>query len=156
MGVELMPEPLWPAWMDKPCRLWTRGSGYGDRRVNGRRVSVHRLAWEEAYGPIPPGLFVCHHCDTPPCYEPTHLFLGTHTENMRDAQAKGRLRNPVLYGAANPKSKLTLEQVAEIRATVRPLPRGRHGGGVLAAAHRYGMSRRAIAAILNGRTWSRP
>lgn len=34
--------------------------GYVDIRVNGRRQAMHRLIWEEAYGPIPEG-HVIHH-----------------------------------------------------------------------------------------------
>lgn len=32
----------------------------------------------------------CHHCDTPPCINPDHLFEGTRADNVRDAQLKGR------------------------------------------------------------------
>jgi hypothetical protein len=68
-------------------------SGYGTLYAEGRHQGAHRLAWELANGrAIPAGLFICHRCDNPLCVNPDHLFLGTHTDNMRDMIAKGRAR----------------------------------------------------------------
>ncbi len=51
---------------------------------------THRVAWEDANGPVPDGKCVLHKCDNPPCCNPEHLFLGTREENNADRDAKGR------------------------------------------------------------------
>lgn len=78
------------------CWLWTGPivtRGYGIVHTNRRHVLAHRMSWEIHKGPIPDGLFVCHHCDTTSCVCPDHLFLGTHGDNARDKERKGRSRH---------------------------------------------------------------
>lgn len=76
------------------CWLWTgfkKSTGYGVRSWKNRRGErTHRIAWMLERGEIPPGLHVLHHCDTPACVRPDHLWLGTHAENMKDGHEKGR------------------------------------------------------------------
>lgn len=79
----------------RDCKEWPGGKdpdGYGITRVHGRSRRVPRVEWEKHNGPIPAGMLVCHRCDNPPCFEITHLFLGTPGDNMRDMVAKGRHR----------------------------------------------------------------
>lgn len=88
--VQKRPNECWP-WTG---RKNTRGYGQvyvGGGRANEKREVAHRIAWRFTFGPIPDGLLVCHHCDNPPCVNPEHLFLGTMSDNIRDASAKGRL-----------------------------------------------------------------
>lgn len=82
------------------CLEW-RGErdrdGYGKIRLSiggRRRAMVHRVAYEEWVGPIPKGLIVMHTCDNPPCFEPTHLRVGTYSDNLNDAYQKGRKIGP--------------------------------------------------------------
>lgn len=77
------------------CWLWLGGAidGYGTITEEGRTVRAHRVSYKLHVGPIPTGLFVLHHCDVPSCVNPDHLFLGTHSDNMKDRQMKGRAHN---------------------------------------------------------------
>ena len=77
------------------CLEWQRAryrSGYGAVSDGKRTRRVHRVAWERLHGSVPDGQKVLHRCDNPPCFEPTHLFIGTQADNVRDMWAKGRAR----------------------------------------------------------------
>ena len=80
----------------RKCWLWQGGiekNGYGRIKIKGRKVGVHRLSYELHQGPIVDGLFVLHRCDTPPCVNPEHLYLGTQKQNIRDCVSRERQRN---------------------------------------------------------------
>lgn len=61
----------------------------GPRR-SGMVFAAHRISWEIHRGNIPKGMYVLHKCDVPGCVNPDHLYLGTQSENMRDAYHRGR------------------------------------------------------------------
>ena len=78
------------------CWLWTggrskqNGAGYGRFRIGEEKVQAHVYSYLRSCGEIPEGMFVLHHCDTPLCVRPDHLYLGTQKENMADMFARGR------------------------------------------------------------------
>lgn len=104
------------------CWLWTGArhpQGYGFiKRKDGTQLRAHRVAYELAYGPIPPGLQVCHRCDNPRCIRPGHLFLGTARDNAADMVAKGRAARNA--GERNGGALLTRPQVVQIREASGP------------------------------------
>lgn len=80
------------------CWLWLGGkkrNGYGTFRSEGKTYTAHRVAWFYLYGELPPShMLACHTCDNPSCVNPSHLFLGTHSDNALDSVVKGRWANP--------------------------------------------------------------
>lgn len=70
------------------CWLWQgaqNGKGYGVFIHEGVSQLVHRLAYEDAHGPIPDGLTIDHRCRTRNCVnpDPAHLEAVTVAENNR-------------------------------------------------------------------------
>lgn len=99
------------------CWQWTAAKnkrGYG-KLADGNRgwVLAHRFSYEMYVGKIAQGKEVCHKCDNPGCVNPSHLFIGTHSENMSDCKKKGRAVGH--KRELNPNAKLTEEDVFEIR-----------------------------------------
>lgn len=90
--------------------------GYGQIRIGGKIWKAHRLIWTSIYGEIEKGLELCHHCDNPPCCNPSHLFLGTCLDNQRDSAKKGRRNN--LTGEKNNNAKMTKEKVIRVHKLI--------------------------------------
>ena len=135
---------------DNGCREWTRcinRYGYGTAGIwNGVKtlqVLAHRLSWFLHNGDIPPGLCVLHACDNRPCIEIGHLWLGTRTDNLRDAARKGRMRR----GERNPNAVLSSHAVAAIRAR-----RAMGERGVDLAAE-FQVSQQEICNVIKRRIW---
>ena len=94
------------------CIIWdgpiVAQGRYGMTTLNGKSIGAHRAAWILANGEIPHGLLVCHKCDNGLCVNPDHLFLGTYSDNMRDAVGKGRIKYHSQSGQNNHNAKPNL------------------------------------------------
>lgn len=88
---------------------------YPSFKPTGRKVMrSNRYAWEQAnHRALQEGECVCHRCDNPKCVNPAHLFLGSHTDNMKDKARKRRSYRPV--GAVNPTARFTKDMLMTIR-----------------------------------------
>jgi hypothetical protein len=78
------------------CWLWMASdrADYGSFWLGGRTIRAHRLAFRLGGGKHKRGLIVMHACDVKGCCNPAHLRLGTQSENIRDAYAKGLRHQP--------------------------------------------------------------
>lgn len=133
------PDACWP-WM-----AYRQPKGYGIARHDGRLELAHRVAWMLENGPIPDGLCALHKCDNRPCANPSHLFLGTNVDNVRDRDAKGR--GGSARGERNRHAKLSASDIPWIRAW--------RGAGFMerVIAAEYGVSQATVSSVSRRTTW---
>ena len=113
---------------------------YGQLEYRRKTYLAHRAAWELENGPIPPKMCICHSCDNPKCINPSHLFLGTYSDNVKDMIKKNRARY-------NPRRKLNDAQVLEIKR------RTKNGETNTKVANAYGISQGMVSMISNGKRY---
>ncbi len=120
------------------CWIWMGRTThkYGEVYIDGKQIRIHRFVWELYNGPIPKGMNVLHRCDTPPCWNPYHLFLGTQHDNMQDKMKKGR--------AKGFEGKLTEQQIISIRS---------ENGLFREIAKKYNVTRTTVGDIKHFKTW---
>lgn len=122
------------------CWDWSgcKVNGYGHFGHRGKIMRAHRASWILHKGNIPVDMFVLHTCDNRSCSNPEHLFLGSHTDNMRDMASK--LRTKI-------RCKLTPDQVREIKKLLSM------GVTSVHLAKQYNVSDVAIHNIKHKLTW---
>lgn len=140
-------------WSGGGCLVWGKarnGSGYGLVTLpGGGQMVAHRAMYEVAIGPVPDGLELDHLCRNKSCVNPSHLEPVTRAENVRrgwhDRRARGNVTR--MTGTANPASKLTDEQVAQIRARIGTDPQWRIG-------REFGVSQMTVSRIARGEAYA--
>ena len=133
-------------WIDKSgeCWLWLAAldkDGYGIFTYRHKTYRAARIALEFDGRPVPAGLYACHHCDNPACVRPSHLYVGTPTENMADAKRRGRMR----VGESHYASRLTEADVRKIRAAT---------GTQEIIAAQFGVSRSLVSLVRGRKVWA--
>jgi hypothetical protein len=127
--------------------------------VKGKHWLAHRYAYTLVHGSIPDGSILLHQCDNRVCVNPSHLRLGSYSENQQDMADRTGSRILHAAGESNPAAKLTWEQVDAIREEVAELLEAEvlYGvpkrGYLSRIARRYEVSTHTISKIINGRTW---
>jgi hypothetical protein len=128
------------------------GDGYGCLQINRKPFVAHRLSWELHFGSIPHGFFVCHKCDNKACVRPSHLFLGTPSDNTHDMFVKGRQgyrgpQNPV-HGERHHKTNLKEADVTRMRRLYA-------AGGISqhTLAQQFGLAQTQVSRIIRRIVW---
>lgn len=119
---------------------------YGSGKYKGMRGSLHRIAYCKHNGielESIKGLTVLHACDNPRCINPSHLSLGTQSDNIRDMYAKGRGVDK--RGVKHHNSKINPEVVLAVRAASGPQR-------LIAVEH--GISQANVSMIRAGKAWA--
>jgi hypothetical protein len=101
---------------------------------------LHRYVYQLENGPLTSDQVVMHICDNPPCFNPEHLKVGTHADNVHDKVNKGRH----CVGTENGSTKLSDEDVLSIRKDTR---------SHTSIAKDYEVGRATIGQIMRGETW---
>jgi hypothetical protein len=137
------------------CWVWVPTRTRGRIRINGKTHNAPRASWIIHFEEIPEGLCVLHKCDNPKCVNPSHLFLGTYRDNSLDSVAKGRYNceSRGSPGESNGSSKLTKEDVIEIRKLAVSGTGVVNTGTTTMLSCRFGVSRAQIRNIATGRSW---
>ena len=137
------------------CWVWIGArqstNSYGRMKIDGAIESAHRISYMLEHGRIADGLWVLHKCDNPPCVNPSHLFLGNRSDNMKDAYKKGRAFEPhkhgyVSYGENVSTAKLTNAQAEMIRESDLRISE---------LARAFSVSRKAIRNVRQGKSFKK-
>lgn len=130
-------------WLHKgaPCCKF----GYVKISYLGKKILIHRLAYELFNGIIPTGMNVLHLCiGNPNCWNPDHLYCGTQKDNVRDCREQGRIWDR--RGQRNGLAKLNDDKVRQIRASPITL-----SSRIL--SKKFGVSPGVIRHVRQHRTW---
>jgi len=134
------------------CWIWTGArieSNYGIFTDDSKNSTlVHRYSFELHKEKIPIGMCICHHCDNPPCVNPSHLFIGTRKDNNKDRDNKNR--QVVRKGEQFTHAKLNNQIVQEIRSRYSP---GCLKNGANAMSREYGVSTTLIKYVIRKKIW---
>jgi len=138
------------------CWLWTASVnvrwGYGQFMVLADEppyfrqmpARANRIAWFLEMGSLPaPPLMILHRCHVRRCVRPSHLYVGTATDNMRDRVNVGNCPR----GKDHWNARLSDVAVRHIRAAHRA------GSTMAALARKFRVCHETVRAVLAGRTW---
>ena len=144
-------EHVSPEYVEGNCWCFMQRHCYGYAQVTYKKKpkkATHFIMgvvdWE--------GLQVNHHCDNGHlgCIRPSHMYVGTHNQNMKDKVKRGRSNKgkPINEGEKAFHAKLTDDDVKQIRVIYAL---GEHTQQELGAL--FGVGQFNISKIVNNKRW---
>lgn len=153
------PEEFWNrVRIGTPSECWEwqgarTSAGYGNLIYQRFSIVAHRLAYSLIKGGISlraptdktANGFVLHNCDNRACCNPTHLHLGTFSDNQKEAYLRKRRAQP--KGEAHANAKLTSKEASAVRV------RYALGESQQNIADSLGVTQRVVSLIVRGESY---
>lgn len=119
-------------------------AGYGHVRFRTKLLLSHRVAFVlcNVVEDLPTNKLVLHSCDFRACCRPSHLRVGTYSDNNADTKSRGR--GNVLCGFDHPSVKVTPELVRAIRVA---------SGSQSEIGRRFGITQSHVSKIRLRQAW---
>jgi len=138
------------------CIVWKGArrnkNSYGAIKYKDKVIDTHRLSYMLHKGEIPEGMVVMHSCDNKPCINPDHLFIGTYSDNAKDAYDKGRMKTPKFpKGLVSPHGSISVEKAKEIKEAILNAPKVK--GRLLLIAEQFDVKYQLVKDIAGGRSY---
>ncbi len=134
------------------CWIWVRCPDWKAGRprinINGNSMNVARWVLWAVTGELHE--IARHKCDVKCCCNPEHLIWGSKLDNTKDRVERNPRSFDNFRGSKNVKSKLTEDEIKEIRLICVP---GSQELGYKAIASKYGVSRITITRIVKRESW---
>lgn len=134
---------------DADCWQWVGAvrNGYGAIKHGNHTLSSHVVAYVMATNKHPrDGEIICHTCDNRLCVNPAHLYVGSYSDNVRDADKRRRIPRP--HGEQVYNSVLT-DDVCRLIFSLNIV----RGLGPWLIADTLGYHKRTIEKALYAETW---
>lgn len=130
---------------DDACLIWPFSivRGYGNVGINGKIYYAHRYMCEMVNGPPPTPKHQAAHscgCGHAGCVNPRHLSWKTPSENQLDKREHGTAYKEGRRNKLHPQDVIAIRTLKGVRTQDE-------------LAEMFGVSRRNIGAILDGRSW---